>query len=133
MNNSIKRVPQALDTRYVEMDHSWNANQPVQPYDPYWANYQQANPPEYLLVDTRAPQPNALTPMGMLAHSLQNVFQMQMTMLRDLDARMNRVEQTRTTAPSPERFYAQTWWALWGILMLILGSALVVVLLLIFK
>lgn len=132
--NNVKRIPQHVEPRQVQLE-PWETTDQVQQYDPYWG-YQQYRPSQYISVDANDPQQNALSPMGMLGRSLQNVFQMQMGLLRDLDARMSRLEQTHyqpQPAASPEKFYAQTWWALWGILMLIIGSALVVVVLLIFK
>jgi hypothetical protein len=131
MNNLVKRTSQQLEPRQVELEPIWDQD-PLQPYDPYW-NQRSYTPSQYIMVDTPPPQAD-LSPMNMMARSLQNVFQMQMTMLRELDTRMNRLEQARPqSTPNAGQFYAQTWWALWGILMLILGSALVVVILLILR
>jgi hypothetical protein len=66
-------------------------------------------------------------------HSLQHITQRQLTILRNLDYRLTRLEavnRARDTTPGVER---ATWWALWGLLMLILGAALVVILILIFS
>ena len=139
MNNLVKQVPQNLARQYVETDAGWVTPDAVQPYDPYSANQPYGQPPQYILIDpNQLPPRTALTPMETLGRSMQNMFQMQMRMLNDLDARMNRLEQPRVQQQrqpqgNPGEFYTQTWWALWGILMLILGSALVVVLMLILR
>ena len=85
--------------------------------------------------------PESLTPMPVSEtaalnswlRTFQNVMQRQFTILHDLDTRLTRLEvsnHVRETTPSFER---TTWWALWGILMLLLGAALTVILVLIFS
>ncbi len=65
------------------------------------------------------------------AQSIRSATQRQMQVLREFDLRLNSLEDAnRRTEGSFER---ATWWALWGILMLILGAALVVIILLIFS
>lgn len=75
--------------------------------------------------------------MMVLASMLQSVQQnqtRQLYLLRDFDMRLSRVEvsvqQPPAPAPTPT-FERTTWWAIWGLLMLILGGALAVVLVLI--
>ncbi len=96
----------------------------------------------YAQDDALAPvSPEPLTPMPVSEtaalnswlRSFQNVMQRQFVVLRDVDTRLTRLEVTnriRETTPSFER---STWWALWGILMLLLGAALTVILVLIFS
>ncbi len=74
-----------------------------------------------------------LTVLNSWLQTLQNLTQRQLAILRDFDLRVTRLEELnrlRSPTPSVER---ATWWALWGILMLILGAALVVILFLIFS
>ncbi len=71
--------------------------------------------------------------VGSMLQSMQRAQMQQMYLLRDLDTRLARLENpTRganaNTTPSFER---ATWWAIWGLLMLILGGALTVVIMLI--
>lgn len=131
--NNLVQVPPTLEARRVEMDATWNLHDPLQPYDPYWANQQAMPQPQYIVVDTPQPSETGLAPFALMARSMQNIFQAQMAMLRQFDARLNRLEQARSQPFNSGQFYAQTWWALWGILMLILGSALVMVMVLILR
>ncbi|SRR5581483_863939 len=71
--------------------------------------------------------------IGNLIQSVQQTQAQQVYLLRDLDLRLARLEQGAQTAqvyvaPSFER---ATWWALWGLLMLILGGALAIITMLI--
>ncbi len=66
-------------------------------------------------------------------HSLQNITQRQLVILRDLDYRLTRLEDANRARETPPSLERATWWALWGLLMLVFGSALVVVLILIFS
>jgi len=75
-----------------------------------------------------------------LIQSVQQTQTQQMYFLRNLDARLARLEETsRMMLPTPPQaqvnnagaFERTTWWAIWGLLMLVLGGALAVVLLLI--
>lgn len=82
-----------------------------------------------------APQPgmSEMMVLGSMLRSLQQNQNQQMLWIRDFDARINRIEvNTRPPAavvtPSFER---ATWWALWGLLMLVLGGALTIVIMLI--
>ncbi len=63
--------------------------------------------------------------------SLRGVMQRQMQILREMDLRLSNLEDVNREKSSSVSFERATWWALWGILMLILGAALVVILLLI--
>ena len=51
--------------------------------------------------------------------------------LRDIDHRLTRLEDTSRGYAVMQSIEQTTWWALWGILMLIVGSALAVVIILI--
>lgn len=71
--------------------------------------------------------------LGNLIQSVQQTQVRQLYMMRDMDVRIARIE-----APLPAQpVYVQptyeraTWWALWGLLMLILGGALSIVIMLI--
>ncbi len=80
-----------------------------------------------------APNMSEMLMLGSLIQSVQNAQTQQMYVMRDLDARLGRLEQNArpqaaTATPSFER---GTWWAIWGLLMLILGGALAVVIVLI--
>jgi hypothetical protein len=74
--------------------------------------------------------------LGSLIQSVQSAQSQQMYLLRDMNARLARLEDSARQAAvenpgqtsSVER---ATWWALWGVLMLILGGALAIVTLLI--
>lgn len=124
----------SLEPRRVQVQRMRNEPATREQYDTYWVNAPTVEPP-YIVVEPGVPPQQELTQFGMFTRSLENMFQMQMTMLREMDRRMNRLEQPQPT-PRPargEQFYAQTWWALWGILMLILGAALVVVVVLILQ
>lgn len=52
--------------------------------------------------------------------------------LNEIDRRLAYVEGVNQAWSAAESYGQLTWWALWGILMLILGSALAIVLVLIF-
>lgn len=75
-----------------------------------------------------------------LLQSVQQTQNQQMYLLRNLDARLARLEEApRWALPAQPQvqvnnagaFERATWWAIWGLLMLVLGGALAVVLLLI--
>lgn len=71
--------------------------------------------------------------LGSMIRSLQQTQNQQIYWLRDFDARINRIEvNTRPPAAvvTPP-FERATWWAIWGLLMLILGGALTIVIMLI--
>jgi hypothetical protein len=66
-----------------------------------------------------------------MLQSMQNAQHQQIYALRDLDNRLARLEDNRqpqTIVTSTDR---ATWWALWGLLMLVLGAALAVIILMI--
>jgi hypothetical protein len=88
------------------------------------------------------PQSQSASPETlMIASFLQTVQQtqtQQMFLLRSLDARLARLETrpvaleaTNVRPISSASFERATWWALWGMLMVILGGALAIVLFLI--
>ncbi len=85
---------------------------------------------------TTTPQPANSSEMVVLGSMLQSVQQTQMQqiyMLREFDSRIARLEQASrpNQAPQTPTYERATWWALWGLLMLVLGGALTVVLVLI--
>jgi hypothetical protein len=78
--------------------------------------------------------------LSSLLQSIQQTQTQQMYMLRNLDARLARLEEpprpvkpvpTPKTTQATNSFEAATWWAIWGLLMLILGGALAFVIALI--
>jgi hypothetical protein len=74
--------------------------------------------------------------LGSLIQSVQTAQTQQMYVLRDIDSRLSRLEDSArysAAAPPPANpsFERATWWAIWGLLMLILGGALAIVTLLI--
>ena len=85
------------------------------------------------VVETAAqPSMPELIALGTWAQSFTSLQQQQIAMLRDFDVRLAELEglvSARPTSTSTER---ATWWALWGLLMLILGGALTILILLIF-
>lgn len=93
--------------------------------------------------------PNPLAPAainaGAESFALSGVLQamqqtqlQQMYVLRAMEMRLTRLEETmqnaraaQAQAAPAESFERATWWALWGLLMLILGGALAVIIVLI--
>ncbi len=67
------------------------------------------------------------------SRTLRRVTDRQLQILRDLDMRVSNLEAQDEAAAQTPSFERATWWALWGLLMLILGAALVVIILLIFS
>jgi hypothetical protein len=87
-------------------------------------------------VIVQAPQPSNTSEMlmlGSMMRSMQNSQNQQIYLMRDLDVRLARLEGTAqaTIAVQPATFERITWWAIWGLLMLILGGALTIVIMLI--
>ena len=76
---------------------------------------------------------SSLVMLGSLIQSVQQTQKEQRYILRDFDARLARIENTITPPPPTQvpSFERTTWWAIWGLLMLILGGALTVLILLI--
>jgi hypothetical protein len=66
------------------------------------------------------------------ARNLRAATQRQFEMLREFDLRIGHLEDVTARSANSTSFERGTWWALWGVLMLLLGSALIVILLLIF-
>lgn len=80
--------------------------------------------------------------LSALIQAVQQTQTQQMFLLRNLDARLARLEESprpfaavraqgNAQTQNGNAFERATWWAIWGLLMLILGGALSVVLLLI--
>ncbi len=80
-----------------------------------------------------APASSELLMLGAMLQSVQSSQNQQMVLLRDFDRRINRLEAGARPRPqnSTPSFERATWWAIWGLLMLILGGALTVVIVLI--
>jgi hypothetical protein len=87
--------------------------------------------PAPLMVNT--PATSEMMMLGSILQSVQQSQTQQMYWMREMDARLARLEHSaRANAAAPvASFERGTWWAIWGLLMLILGSALVVVIVLI--
>lgn len=72
--------------------------------------------------------------------AVQQTQQQQMYLLREMDARLARLEEnarvvryddaTRPVIASAMSFERSSWWAIWGLLMLIMGAALAVIIIL---
>lgn len=79
------------------------------------------------------PSASEMIVLGSMLRSLQQNQNQQNLWLRDFDARINRIEiNTRPpAAAATPAFERVTWWAIWGLLMLILGGALTIVIVLI--
>ncbi len=84
---------------------------------------------DYLPPETVRPGYGEMSELHTWVRSIQDMTQRQLAILRDFDIRLRNLEYRNRAAE--DSFARLTWWALWGILMLILGSALVVVLILI--
>lgn len=89
---------------------------------------------------TAASSTAELMVLGNLIQSVQQTQTQQLYLLRDMDSRLARLEvpvryvaqpAAANPAPAPMSYERATWWAIWGLLMLILGGALAVVTLLI--
>lgn len=73
--------------------------------------------------------------LGSVLQTMQQTQLQQMYVLRSMDVRLTRLEQTAQyaraaqaqAAHSSESFERTTWWALWGLLMLVLGGALAII------
>lgn len=75
--------------------------------------------------------------LGAMLQTVQQTQTQQMYLMRQLDTRLTHLEQMARTrsaqaqqAGSTLSFERATWWAIWGLLMLVLGGALAVVLIL---
>jgi hypothetical protein len=71
--------------------------------------------------------------LGSMMRSMQQTQNQQIILMRDLDVRLARLEGTAVgrAQVAPATFERVTWWAIWGLLMLILGGALTIVIVLI--
>ncbi len=65
------------------------------------------------------------------SRTLRRVTDRQLQILRNMDMRISNLEAADDQGVADASFERATWWALWGILMIILGAALVVILFLI--
>lgn len=84
--------------------------------------------------NTGAATTSDMVVLGSLIQSLQQTQQRQMNVLRDLDERIGHLENAARPNIQPQQvpsFERTTWWAIWGLLMLILGGALAVLIVLI--
>ncbi len=86
---------------------------------------------EYVQPETIVTRRDEIAEVNSWIRALQNTAARQLSLLREMDIRIGNLEQRDRMASSYTSFEKATWWALWGILMLILGAALVVVLLII--
>lgn len=69
-----------------------------------------------------------LVMLGSILQSVQRTQMQQTYLLREFDTRLTRIESgIQTSAKNQaQSFERATWWAIWGLLMLILGGALAV-------
>src|SRR5438477_3813715 len=88
-----------------------------------------ATPPNTQLVAApTAATSSDMMVLGSMIQSMQQTQMQQMYLMRDFDARIGRLEQAaRPQATPTPSFERVTWWAIWGLLMLILGGTLTVV------
>lgn len=89
-----------------------------------------------ITVTTASPNYSEALAVGSMIQSIQQTQTQQMYLLREMDSRLARLEEPTRYAPPQQVIVAPsyeraTWWAIWGLLMLILGGALAVVILLI--
>ena len=90
-------------------------------------------PARATIVETAAqPSTPELITLGTWAQSFTSMQQQQIAMLRDFDVRLAQLENIVSARPAGTSTEGATWWALWGLLMLILGGALTILILLIF-
>ena len=125
-----KLIPATTNTRTASRAQGARslraAQGPVQRYNPY------QRPPSAHYAEP-APLPPDPSAANGFAHTLQLLFMQQAFLLREFDLRLKHLEAATRPAPDPNAFYRSTWWMLWGILMLLVGSALTVILFLIFS
>jgi hypothetical protein len=91
-----------------------------------------ALPERYRPKDAALSKPNGLAEIATRVRAQESWARTQSGVLRDIDYRLSRLEEASPTWTAMQSIEQTTWWVLWGILMLILGSALAVVLILIF-
>lgn len=74
-----------------------------------------------------------LVALGSMLQNMQQTQVQQIYMLREFDHRISRLETGARPNPAPQTptYERATWWALWGLLMLVLGGALTIVIVLI--
>ncbi len=89
--------------------------------------------PNPVVVNTTNPPSSEMLVLGSMLQTMQRAQTQQMYILREMDSRLARLEHDARSAPRAQgaAFERATWWAIWGLLMLILGGALVVVIMLI--
>lgn len=80
-------------------------------------------------VPTTATQVDLVEPQW--SRTLRRVTERQLQALRSLDMRISNLETLNERDEASYSFERSTWWALWGLLMLLLGGALIVILFLV--
>jgi hypothetical protein len=89
--------------------------------------------PEYYLPSEPAVSAsNGVAAVGSRLRAQESWRRQQSAFLRDIDYRLAHLEEANHAWAARQSVEQATWWALWGILMLILGSALAVIVILIF-
>jgi hypothetical protein len=76
---------------------------------------------------------NGLAAVSTKLQAQEKWARQQSAVLRDFDYRLTHLEEANHAWGAAQSIEQATWWALWGILMLILGSALAVIIVLIFS
>ncbi len=91
------------------------------------------SPNPVVVQSSQSPNMSELMVLGSLMRSMQQTQNQQIYLMRDLDVRLARLEGTAVARAqaTPATFERVTWWAIWGLLMLILGGALTIVIVLI--
>jgi hypothetical protein len=91
-----------------------------------------ALPERYRTSQPAVSEPDGLTEIVRRVRAQESWARTQSGVLREIDYRLGRVEEASQAWAATRSIEQTTWWALWGILMMMLGSALTVVLALIF-
>lgn len=81
---------------------------------------------------TISPDEDRLTEVATRVRAQESWMRTQSGVLRDIDYRLIRLEEGNRAWTAVRSFEQNTWWTLWGVLMLIVGSALAITLILIF-
>lgn len=91
-----------------------------------------SNPPTAYAANN-TPTMSEMLVLGSMVHSIQQSQTQQLYLMRQMDTRLTQIENSaRVNIVAPNNsFERATWWALWGLLMLILGGALTIVVMLI--
>ncbi len=128
---TTKRIQRVDDAEPVETIHEREVDRVIQNDDGLQVYEEEILPEAYTPEPVVRASSNELTVLNSWLRTFSNISHRQFSILRDFDARLARLEDANRVRQTPPSFERATWWALWGILMLILGAALVVIIILI--